>query len=109
MRIAATFVIGFAVLLGFWSVGQAGGDKGKEVTLKGKICCPKCELAIAKKCDTCIVVKEKDKDVIYYFDAAAHKEHHGTICKECKNGSVTGTVSTEGKKKIITVKKVVFE
>src|SRR5262249_2433884 len=48
---------------------QAGGGKDKEVTLKGKITCAKCDLGVEKKCATVIVVKEGGKDVTYYFDA----------------------------------------
>jgi len=108
MRIlSALLIVGIAGLFLTWSDAQ-GQDK-KEVTLKGKICCPKCELEIAKKCSTCIVVKEKDKDVVYHFDDAANKEHHKTICSAPKNGSVTGVVGGTPKKKTITVSKVTFE
>ena len=44
-----------------------------EVTLKGNITCPKCELKLEgqKTCATVVVVKEGGKDVIYYFDEKA--------------------------------------
>ncbi|HXG08602.1 MAG TPA: DUF6370 family protein [Gemmataceae bacterium] len=78
----------------------------KEATLKGKVTCLKCDLNKADKCTTVIVVKEGGKDVIYQFDADAHKKYHGPICKEGKEGTVTGTVSEKEGKKFIKVNKV---
>jgi hypothetical protein len=81
----------------------------KEVTLKGKVTCAKCECKIADKCATVLVVpaaKKGDKPTVYWFDADAHKKFHGAICKKGKEGTVTGTVSKDGDKNIITVSKV---
>jgi hypothetical protein len=83
--------------------------KDKEVTLKGDICCAKCELGVAKSCATVIKVKEDGKDVVYYFDDAGHKKNHKEICTEVKAGTVTGKVSEKDGKKIITVSKVEFK
>jgi Family of unknown function (DUF6370) len=83
--------------------------KDKEVTLKGEICCAKCELKVAKNCATVIKVKEDGKDVVYYFDDAGHKKNHKEICTEVKEGTVTGKVSEKDGKKIITVSKVEFK
>jgi hypothetical protein len=93
------------------SGSQAGDkDKDKEVVLKGKICCAKCELSIGTECQTVIVVKGKDKkDVTYYFDKAGHGKYHCDICSSPKNGSVTGIVKDADKKKTITVKKVEYD
>ena len=97
-----------AVLL---TAGISAQDKKgeKEVTLKGKITCNKCDLGKSKACETVIVVKEGKNEVVYFFDAAAHKKNHGTICSDPKNGSVTGTVKEADKKKTITVTKVTFD
>lgn len=81
----------------------------KQVTLKGNITCARCELNKAKACATVIVVKEDGKEVIYYFDSAAHKKYHGEICKAGKEGEVTGTVSKEGDRLVIKVSKVAFK
>jgi hypothetical protein len=101
----------FALVLGV----QAEAKKDKKVTLKGKILCAKCNFAIAKKagvkekpddCTTIIIVKEKGKDVVYYLDEAGHTKYHkkgGVICTKCTDGTITGKVSEEGGKKIITV------
>lgn len=85
------------------------GEK-KEVVLKGKITCPKCDLGTAAECATVIVVKDKDKkDVIYYFDAASNKKYHDDICSGGKEGTVTGVVKDADKKKIISVSKVEYK
>lgn len=85
-------------------------DKADDVkVLKGTITCAKCDLDVEKKCTTVIKVKEKDKDVIYYFDAASGKKHHGKICKTPTKGTVKGTVKKDGDKLIITATEVKFE
>jgi hypothetical protein len=82
----------------------------KEVKLKGRITCGKCELMEDTSCATVIVVKDKNKkDITYYFDAKGHKANHAAICSDGKNGSVEGVISKQGKKNIITVKKVTFD
>src|SRR5690349_9742867 len=94
------------------TAGISAQDKkgeGKEVTLKGKITCNKCDLGKSKACETVIVVKEGKNDVVYFFDAAAHKANHSKVCTESKNGSVTGTVKDADSKKVITVSKVTFD
>jgi hypothetical protein len=83
--------------------------KGKEVTLKGTITCAKCDLKVADKCATVLVVKEEGKDVVYYLDTKSAKANHKTICQSPMMGSVTGTVSKEGDKHIITASKVDFD
>ena len=78
--------------------------------LKGKITCAKCDLGIAKECETVIVVKGKDKkDITYWFDKKGHGKFHDDICTASKNGTVTGTVKDEDKKKVVTVKKVEYD
>jgi hypothetical protein len=87
---------------------EAGEKKDKEVTLKGSITCGKCDLKVDKKCATVIVVKKKDKETVYYFDAASHKKYHGDVCTAAKDGTVTGVVSKMGKKNIVTVKELKY-
>ena len=96
----------FAVVLVVRAEDKAGG---KEKTLKGTITCAKCDLKETDKCQTVIKVKQGGKDVVYYFDPAGHKKHHGKICNTPMEGTVTGTVGTQGDKKVITVKSVKFE
>jgi hypothetical protein len=62
------------------------------------------------KCATIIIVKnDKKKDVIYFFDAPSHKKYHEDICTAAKNGTVTGFVTEQKKKKVISVKKLTYE
>lgn len=114
MRILCAFLtvgLSLALLTGAEAQDKEIGGKGKggQVTLKGTITCPKCDLGIEKGCGTVVVVKKGDKETIYYFDAASNKKHHSQICKEAKPGTVTGTVSKKGDKHLIAVKDVKFE
>jgi len=87
------------------------GAQDKEVTIKGKVTCAKCDLKIVKdKCATVVVEKGKDnKDVVYYFDADGDKKNHSDICTTPKDGSVTGVVSeAKDGKKTIKVKEVKY-
>jgi RecG-like helicase len=101
---------GIAVVALTTAVSARPDDKEKkEVTLKGDVCCAKCELKMADKCATVVRVKESGKDVIYYFDDASAKKFHKEICTEAKAGTVTGKVSEKDGKKVITVTKVEFK
>ena|SRR5438093_884819 len=92
-----------AVLVG----GATGGAKEgkKEVKLEGKITCAKCDLKETAACATVIVANDKT----YYFDKASSKKYHGKICTTPKEGTVTGTVSKEGDKEVVTVESVEFK
>src|SRR5262245_34950461 len=94
MRTRWSVVLGLVVVIGFVAALQA---QDKEVTLKGSITCAKCDLKVEgqKACATVIVVKDKGKDVVYYFDKAGHKKYHGDVCKQAKDGEVTGKTSKE--------------
>jgi hypothetical protein len=87
-------------------VSARGEDKkadDKPVTLKGTICCTKCELGETAACGNAIKVKEGGKDVIYYFmDKGKMEKYHGKICQAPAAGSVTGVVTEKDKKKWIT-------
>jgi len=93
------------------TAGITAQDKktDKEVTLKGKITCNKCDLGKSKACETVIVVKEGKKEVVYFFDTAAHKKNHGKVCTDAKQGTVVGTVKDADSKKTVTVTKVTFD
>lgn len=110
MRIllAMLMVFGGALTLATSQAGDKKDDK-KEVTLKGKICCAKCELGVESECMTVIVAKKDKKDVTVYLDKDSNKKFHGQICSEAKNGTITGTVKDDGKKKVISVKTLKFD
>ena len=98
-----------AALLIASGTNSAGEKDKKDVVLKGKITCAKCDLGTATECQTVIVVKDKDKkDITYFFDKKGHSKFHDDICTAAKEGTVTGTVKDEDKKKIVTVKKVEY-
>ena len=102
VRFARLFAVTLA-LAAFVAAAQARPDAK---TLTGTITCAKCDLGVESKCATVIKVKEDGKDVIYYFDTKGDKANHKTICTAAKEGTVTGTISEKGGKKIITVTKV---
>jgi hypothetical protein len=106
--VAFAFLCSAVLLTAGLSAQDKKGDQ-KEVTLKGKITCNKCDLNKSTKCETVIVVKEGKKDVVYFFDTAAHKKYHGNICSDPKAGSVTGTVKDADKKKIVTVTTLTYD
>src|SRR3712207_8763043 len=65
--------------------------RSKQKTLKGTITCAKCDLGQEDSCMTVIKVKEGGKDVVYYFDKASGKKHHGKICKTPREGDRKST------------------
>ena len=101
-------LFGVLALLGILAVSAQAADK--EVTLKGKIMCAKCELKEGTKCQTAIKVKEGSKDVVYYFLDKGNKEtYHEEVCGGGqKDGTVTGVVTEKDGKKWITPKKVEY-
>ncbi len=103
MKTALKTLFVLTLVLGCVAVALA---QDKEVTLKGKVTCAKCDLKKQTTCATVIVVKENGKDVVYYLDEKAGKDNHKTICQEAKDGTVTGKVSEKDGKKIITATKV---
>jgi hypothetical protein len=111
MRLSMACLLVFGLVLAFLPGAAADDDKkgDKEVTLKGKITCPKCDLGIQKTCATVVVVKKDKKELVYYFDKEANKKFHGEICTEAKQGTVTGVLGKEGKQLTIKVSKVTFE
>ena len=114
--LVAVFALGVAGLLLGTNANFAQDDKKeetktKEVVLKGKVCCNKCELGKSKECETVIVVTDANskKDVVYFFDKASHGKFHDDICTAAKQGTVTGVVKDVEKKKVIAVKKVAYD
>ena len=105
LSVAVALAFVFAVVIGV----RAEEKKDNEVKLSGKITCSKCECKKTAECHTVIVVKKGDKVTLYYFDDAANKKYHKGICKKGKPGSVTGKVSEEDGKKIITVSKLEYK
>ncbi|MFO0813648.1 MAG: DUF6370 family protein [Gemmatales bacterium] len=77
-----------------------------DVTLDGKVCCAKCELGKEKSCATVVVVKEKDKEVMYYFDKDSNKKFHKDYCSGSSEAKVVGKVTEKDGKKWVAVEKI---
>jgi len=92
-------------LICFAAPSIAKDEEAKEVKLTGTITCAKCDLKVAEKCATVIKVDDK----VYYLDDKAGKANHKAICTEAKEGTITGKVSKDGDKLIITVTKLEFK
>jgi hypothetical protein len=109
--VIAAFALVCAGLLVASATTDAQDKEKKDTVLKGRITCAKCDLGTANDCATVIVVKDDKakKDITYYFDKKGHGKFHDDICTAAKNGTVTGTVKDDGKKKVITVKKVEYD
>ncbi len=103
MRMAAKIALSLAVILGFFALVQA--EDQKEQVLKGTITCAKCDLKLAKKCNTVVKVK----DTVYWFDQESNKKYHRDTCMEAKEGTVTGTVSEKEGKKWVHATKVEYK
>ena len=108
MRAALNVLLGVAMVFVVNVAVRAEEKKAdtKEVTLKGTICCTKCELGETKECGNAIKTKIDGKDVTVYFtDKGKGEKYHKTICADKKAGSVTGVVAEKDGKKWITPSK----
>lgn len=96
----ALAVVCMLACLGFVSAEE------KEVKLDGKVCCAKCELGKEKSCATVLVVKDKDKEVLYYFDKDSNKKFHKDYCQGSTEAKVTAKVTEKDGKKWVAVEKI---
>jgi hypothetical protein len=79
------------------------GVASAQVTLQGDLTCAKCGLHEASSCQSVLVVKEGGKDIKYYLakNAVAAAEHE-KVCGGSVSATVTGTVSDEDGRKVLT-------
>jgi hypothetical protein len=103
--IASVLALAFVGFVSAPAFAEEKKEEAKEVTLDGKITCPKCDLATADKCGTVIKVGDK----IYWFDADSNKKYHKDICSDPKDGKVTGKVKKDGDKMVISVTKLEYK
>jgi hypothetical protein len=107
----AVFALMFALaggtmLVPTTSVAQEPKTKEKkEVTVKGELCCAKCELKTADKCTNVIEIERKNKKtgetrkvVLLIEDEGAKAPYHSKLCTGRVKGSVTGTMSKKDDK-----------
>jgi hypothetical protein len=111
MRVVLAILMIFGAGLALTATQAGEKTDKKEVTLKGRITCAKCDLGVETDCMTVIVYKDKkdNKDITVYFDKESNKKHHASICTDAKKGTVTGIVKDDDKKKTIAVKTLKFE
>ncbi len=82
-----------------------------EVTLKGDLTCARCGLHEGTACQNVLRVKEAAGGEAKYYLAknAVAEENHGRVCGGSAPATVTGKLSSEGGKKIITPSAVTFD
>jgi hypothetical protein len=82
-----------------------------EVTLKGDLTCARCGLHEGTVCQNVLRVKEAaGAEAKYYLTKnAVAEENHGKVCGGSAPATVTGKLSSEGGKKIITPSSVTFD
>ncbi len=107
----AVFALMFALAAGamlipnFSLAQEPKAKEKKEVTLKGELCCAKCELNTADKCTNAIEYERKNKKtgetkkvVVILDDEGAKAPYHGKLCKGRVKGSVTGIMGKKDDK-----------
>ncbi|HVZ72064.1 MAG TPA: DUF6370 family protein [Polyangia bacterium] len=85
----------------------------QEVTLKGTLGCGKCSFHEAKACENVLKVKVGDqgtKEESYLLaDNAVSRANHEKVCGPASPATVTGSVSEEHGRKILTASAITFE
>jgi hypothetical protein len=82
-------------------------EGGKEITIEGKGCCPKCCLKKADECGLAVSVDKDGKKTTYFVvENETSKAFHSTICKAVKPVKVTGTCVKNGDKLEVTASKI---
>lgn len=82
-----------------------------ETTLKGEMTCAKCGLHEAAKCQNVLRVKDAaGKEIRYYLrkNSVAESEHE-KVCGGSAPATVTGKVTEEGGKKVVTATSIKFD
>ena len=103
MRMMLSLVCALALIV----IVQA--DDKKDVTVKGEVACAKCILKKEANCQAVVIVKDGDKEELYYFDSASQEKYGKDCCTEKKMAKVTGTTTEKDGKKWIAVTKVEYE
>jgi hypothetical protein len=81
-----------------------------EVTLKGDMTCARCGLHEGTTCQNVLRVKEGQGEVKYYLAKnPVSEENHGKVCAGSAPATVTGKLSTENGKKLLTPSAVKFD
>ena len=87
-----------------------GEKKAGEVTLSGEMVCAKCALHESPKCQNVLKVTDAGKETKYYLaQNEVAKSNHEHVCSAPEKATVTGTVSEEGGKKMLTASSIKFD
>lgn len=80
-----------------------------EVTLAGDMTCGKCSLKETAKCQNVLKVTDAGKETKYYLaQNEVAKSNHEHVCSGTEKATVTGVVSEEGGKKVLTASAIKF-
>jgi hypothetical protein len=83
-------------------------DSSASVTLSGQLVCGKCTLHITSECQNVLQVQKDGKTVNYFLTQnPVSKDFHSNICQtDREKVTVTGTVSADGDKQVLTATKI---
>ncbi len=83
-------------------------DDAKETTITGNMVCGKCTLHITDKCQNVVQVMENGATVNYFLrQNGVSKAEHAAVCHgDSEKVTVTGTVTEEDGKKMMTASKI---
>ena len=109
LRLALAIALGFSVVTLAGNSGISADedkkDDKKAVKLEGKLVCTKCKLSETDACGNALIVKKDDKEITYYIkDKGKAEKYHK--CSGEQAATVTGKVSKDGDKLVITDAKV---
>jgi len=110
LRIALAVALGFSIvsLAGMANTSAADKKEDKKAetkTLEGKLVCTKCKLSETDACGNALLVKDGDKTITYYIkDKGKGEKYHK--CSGEQDAKVTGKVTKDGDKMVITDAKV---
>jgi hypothetical protein len=106
LRLALAVALGFSVITLAGGYSAAEDKETKAVKLEGKLVCTKCKLSETDSCGNALLVKKGDETVTYYLkDKGKGEKYHK--CAGEQAATVTGKVSKDGDKMIISEAKVV--
>jgi len=82
----------------------ARGAPSGEATLTGELTCAKCGLHESTSCQNVLLVKDPGGKTVKYYLARndSFEDSHEKVCGGSAHATVTGRISEEGNKKIIT-------
>jgi hypothetical protein len=109
LRIALAVALGFSIVslagMGAISADDKKDKKAETKTLEGKLVCTKCKLSETDACGNALLVKDGDKTITYYIkDKGKGEKYHK--CSGEQDAKVTGKVTKDGDKMVITDAKV---